>query len=447
MKKIYQVFTLMAFFAFASCGSDDTPTPVEDNQNPTAPSNLLISGNTINSWNISWEAATDNVAITGYNVYLDGIKVQTNVSTASTSVADLTMNSRYNLHVTALDSAGNESAISNTITCTFVGLAEFKNKLSEMGVYTADMGSLTPTEGVQLYEINSTLFTDYAVKQRLIRLPNCSTMKYNNSDLLPTFPDNTLIAKTFYYNLDDSNPSLGQKIIETRIFIKVNDVWLAGNYKWNSTQTEATYTENGSVEEISYLDINGTTQNVDYVIPSNNDCFTCHNNNKKTFPIGMKLRNMNFEPSYVRQNQLAYFNLTGLLEGVTPSSISLLPDWTDASLDILDRGRAYIDINCAHCHSATGAGNTSGLFLDYTREFGTEVGECKPPVAAGDGAGDLSYSIVPGDADASILPFRMDSNELDVRMPEIGRSVIHTEGVALIRDWINAMALVDCDAP
>ena len=39
----------------------------------------------------------------------------------------------------------------------------------------------------------------------------------------------------------------------------------------------------------------------------------------------------------------------------------------------------------------------------------------------------------------------MNSNETEVRMPEIGRSVIHTEAVELISDWINAMDPVDCD--
>jgi hypothetical protein len=56
----------------------------------------------------------------------------------------------------------------------------------------------------------------------------------------------------------------------------------------------------------------------------------------------------------------------------------------------------------------------------------------------------LDYAIVPGDADASIMAFRMDSNEPAVAMPEIGRTIIHTEGLALIRDWINAMDPVVC---
>ncbi len=44
------------------------------------------------------------------------------------------------------------------------------------------------------------------------------------------------------------------------------------------------------------------------------------------------------------------------------------------------------------------------------------------------------------------MPFRMNSNETAIRMPEIGRSVIHTEGVELIQQWINAMNANDCKA-
>ena len=64
------------------------------------------------------------------------------------------------------------------------------------------------------------------------------------------------------------------------------------------------------------------------------------------------------------------------------------------------------------------------------------LGICKPPVAAGRGTGDHMFDIVPGQPDASILPYRMASSEPGVMMPEIGRSTVHREGVALIRAWI-----------
>jgi hypothetical protein len=68
-----------------------------------------------------------------------------------------------------------------------------------------------------------------------------------------------------------------------------------------------------------------------------------------------------------------------------------------------------------------------------------KLGVFKTPVAAGKGSGKHIYDIVPGQADASILLHRMNSTEMGVAMPEIGRTSIHEEGVALIRAWINQM--------
>jgi hypothetical protein len=64
---------------------------------------------------------------------------------------------------------------------------------------------------------------------------------------------------------------------------------------------------------------------------------------------------------------------------------------------------------------------------------------CKAPVATGRGSGGLTYDIVPGQPDASILVYRINSTEPEIRMPELGRNLIHAEGLALIREWIAAM--------
>ncbi len=293
----------------------------------------------------------------------------------------------------------------------------FETNLSEMGVFTADISSLTPATGVQKYELNSALFTDYAAKQRLIRLPDGGKMTFAGNDLLPNFPDNTLISKTFYYNIDDRDPSLGKKIVETRIFLKVEGVWQAGNYIWNSAQTEAIYRETGSDVPISYTDINGTTQNINYTIPSKQDCFTCHNNSNTTLPIGMKLRSMNVVPSYSNQNQLDYFIANGLLEGVSnSSSIAQLPDWTDElSFSILERGRAYIDINCAHCHNPGGAVTNFGLDFRYETPFD-----------------DTGIYANRGEIEA-----RIQSTVPTYRMPQLGRNLVHAEAVAMLLEYIE----------
>ncbi|MBM7093408.1 hypothetical protein JTP67_33865, partial [Streptomyces sp. S12] len=66
------------------------------------------------------------------------------------------------------------------------------------------------------------------------------------------------------------------------------------------------------------------------------------------------------------------------------------------------------------------------------------LGRCKLPIAAGHGTGDHRYGVVPGKPDESILIYRMRSDDPSVMMPELGRSVVHEEGVKLIRDWIAA---------
>lgn len=168
-------------------------------------------------------------------------------------------------------------------------------------------------------------------------------------------------------------------------------------------------------------------------------------------PIGPKARLLNKDFAYESgaANQLDYWTEQGILIGAPDDTdtIDTIPLDEDTSADLDDRARGYLDVNCAHCHQPLiGAADTSGLFLEYYRPFGTEVGECKPPVAAGPGTGDLEYDIVPGNAAESIMDFRMDSADVEVQMPEIGRSIIHTEGVQLIRDWINGMDPVDCTA-
>ena len=64
-------------------------------------------------------------------------------------------------------------------------------------------------------------------------MPEGEAMQYNNNSLLPIFPDNTLISKTFYYYEDESNTDSNKIIIETRVLIKTEGTWKVGEYLWN----------------------------------------------------------------------------------------------------------------------------------------------------------------------------------------------------------------------
>jgi uncharacterized repeat protein (TIGR03806 family) len=297
----------------------------------------------------------------------------------------------------------------------------FLATLSEMGLFEGALSDLTPKSDVYVYEINSTLFTDYATKQRLIKLPGDLAMEYAGDDLLPDFPDNTMIAKTFFYYLDESNPDAGKKIIETRIQLKIDGLWEFGNYLWNDAQTEATYDEDGGTIAISYIDGTGATRNVDYLIPSKSECAVCHFKNTVNTPIGPKLRSMNFNPmnEYVTINQLQFFIDNGLLTfAPDPSTISVLPDWQDdASYSLEDRARAYLDVNCAHCHNPDGVVASFGIDMRLETAFDDTM-------------------IYPNRGE---IEARIQSTLPTYRMPQLGRTVVHEEAVAMLVAYLDSL--------
>ena len=90
-------------------------------------------------------------------------------------------------------------------------------------------------------------------------------------------------------------------------------------------------------------------------------------------------------------------------------------------------------------NNSSGAADTSGLHLDVGAPVDQNFGICKSPTAVGRGSGDRLYDIHPGRPDESILLYRMEHSDPAIAMPELGRGVVHTEGVDLISAWISAM--------
>jgi hypothetical protein len=72
------------------------------------------------------------------------------------------------------------------------------------------------------------------------------------------------------------------------------------------------------------------------------------------------------------------------------------------------------------------------------------LGICKAPIAAGKATGGRLYDITPGQPDKSILLYRMESDDPGVKMPEVGKTLVHKEGVALVREWISSMPVKEC---
>jgi chitodextrinase len=94
-----------------------TLAPVVDTTAPTAPT-LSASGTTATTTNLSWTGATDNVGVTGYNVYRGTTLLGTTTTATTYAVTGLTASTAYTFYVQAKDAAGNISVVSNTVSVT-----------------------------------------------------------------------------------------------------------------------------------------------------------------------------------------------------------------------------------------------------------------------------------------------------------------------------------------
>ncbi|MCO6006283.1 cellulose binding domain-containing protein [Actinoallomurus purpureus] len=101
-------------------GSCDGGGGGSDTQAPSTPTGLTVTGHTSSSVSLSWTASTDNVGVTGYEVY-QGSSLATTVSGTSATVSGLAASTSYSFTVRAKDAAGNSSAFSASVSATTDG--------------------------------------------------------------------------------------------------------------------------------------------------------------------------------------------------------------------------------------------------------------------------------------------------------------------------------------
>ncbi len=313
--------------------------------------------------------------------------------------------------------------------------------LSDYAFFKGRQANLEPNAGVLPYELITPLFTDYAYKARFIWMRD-SAQAVVLSDGSIEFPDHTVLIKTFYYPADFRLPEKDWNIIETRLLLRREGRWEAFSYIWNEEGTDARLKNTGDIQAVSWVDQSGAARRIDYVVPNKNQCKSCHHRNNVIEPLGPKVRNLQKRVAYPDgpvMAQLSRWQQAGFLSSDAEWDHSAVPEWDDPESDLEARALAYLDINCGHCHRPEGSANTTGMFLNWEEEDPGRWGRCKPPVAAGRGSGGLRFGIIPGQPAGSILLHRMQSDDPGVMMPELGRVIGHTEGVELIRAWIESM--------
>ncbi|WP_017666243.1 SO2930 family diheme c-type cytochrome [Porphyrobacter sp. AAP82] len=298
----------------------------------------------------------------------------------------------------------------------------FPARLSDFGFFK-DGARQIPQDFVYPYALNTPLWSDGAEKLRFIYLPGGTQLAANGDGLLH-FPVGAAILKTFAFGTGKD-----RRLIETRVLLHRASGWVALPYRWNAEQTEATLALAGGRIDL----VTPAGEAISYAIPNKNQCKTCHSSSNKVIPIGPKARNLS--AAWLGQMLKA-----GKLDRV-PEGAGALPVWArrkpkDAAEPL---ARAYLDVNCAHCHQPGGGASNSGLDLRWEQRDPHAFGIGKRPVAAGRGAGENEFSIVAGHPDESILLYRMGSAVPGIAMPELGKASIDKDGVAVVRRWITEM--------
>ena len=343
-----------------------------------------------------------------------------------------------------LDAAKNGGSVSSPVKFDLTQVPF--PKLSDYHFFVGELKNQTPAYAVLPYQPASSLFSDYAHKKRFVWLPKNTKASYNGDENVFEFPVGAVLIKTFYY--DNVQPANTTKIIETRLLIRKADGWKLYDYIWNEQQTEA-YLDtdgNGIFVPVTWIE-NGSTKSTTYKIPSQTECVTCHKininqtaNGEKETPIGPKPQNLNTLYNYgtTTKNQLEKWKQMGYINNTLPalSSIYSTVDWRDTSKSLALRARSYIDMNCAHCHRVGGHCDYVPQRFNFSNTDTYTLGICLPPLFQ---VPDNPYVIHAGDADHSELIYRLNTNEGSEMMPIIGRTLIHDEGVQLVKDWINNM--------
>lgn len=309
-----------------------------------------------------------------------------------------------------------------------------------------DAAARQPNAGVTPYDLNTPLYSDGALKFRYVYIPPGQQAQYRDEGVFE-FPVGTVLIKTFAFAADMRRPTENVRYLETRLLIRRAGGWTAYPYVWNEAQTEARLSPIGATVPVSFTDEQGQAIALDWVVPNRNQCKGCHDLAGEFTPIGPSARNLNRLFAYpdgdasIVLNQLSHWSGAGLLQGAPNSDgAPRAPNAYDPASGTLEaRARAYLDVNCAHCHNPDGPAHTSGLDLRWSQHEPIAWGVGKRPVAAGRGSAGFEFSIEPGHPERSILLYRMQSTDPGVMMPETGRQLVDQRAVALINEWIAEM--------
>ena len=326
----------------------------------------------------------------------------------------------------------------------------FPQQLSLTGVF-ANLTTLTPNPGVVPYQPNLKFWSDGADKSRFFLLKNLTDQMGYSRDGVWTFPEGMVWVKHFDMDLNRDQPGTNIKRLETRFIVRNSGGIYGVSYKWNAAGTDATLVSAaGDDFDLSILS-GGSSQTQRWHIPSRAECITCHNPAAGHIlsPTTQQLNRV-AQLGSTAGNMLTLLSDSGYLAGFTDNPATLprtsLP--TDTTVNIEERVRSYLTVNCTYCHRDGGGANqtwgTAGQ--DTIDQMGILYGV--PQSETYHDANDRF--IIPGNKTDSLIYNRIQARSLIgdgthngySQMPPIATNVVDQDGVQLLAEWIDTFANV-----
>ncbi len=318
--------------------------------------------------------------------------------------------------------------------------------LSETGAFS-DLATMTPHAGCIPYEMNVPFWSDNAIKSRFMCLPNDGTHDTPEEQIVRTadgdweFPLGTVLIKHFELLMDHSDPNSKVRV-ETRFLIHGEDRWYGVAYQWNEAGTDANLLRSAVDIDYNIQTLNGPLAQK-WHIPARNECLTCHGA-ATIGPLGPKSRQLNRDQTYaatgLTSNQLETYSALGMFAepidtAELPTMLTSTPTANNCA-SIQDRARSYIDSNCGYCH------RPNGVRANFDARLITPLEDAK--IINGtlvEGLGIEGEAVlVPGDLTRSIMFHRANSVGEGYSMPPLAKSLIDEPGMALMAEWIQALA-------
>jgi hypothetical protein len=300
------------------------------------------------------------------------------------------------------------------------------NRLSQLALFDGPLANLTPSAGVVPYDVNVSLYSDEARKQRFIRLPAGGVV--HSTDDRWQAPTGTWLIKNFYYPLDARAPERGRQLVETRILVVGASGLTTSTYVWNDDQSDALCSGGNVDVPTAWIDDRGGARSDHFHVPGTSQCQSCHDNHL----LGWRTRQLHHD------DQMAQLVQLGVVDSAPPNPTALVDPVGAAPL--ADRARSYFDANCGHCHNAESSADASGtgVFFDFDHDLGTLF--CRSTDAV-DGRDRV---LVPGHPEQSEVFARMRAADAFLRMPRGPTHIPDAAGIAVLTEWVSSLPARSC---